>query len=715
MSGNAARTPTFYDFFVFMMTGGKFSTRLGQALFEPGTVALVGASSDPGKLNSRPQRVLRRHGFGGRIIPVNPARSEIGGEKAYPDLRAVPEPIDHAFIMVPAAAVPDVVAACCEIRIPAVTIFTAGFAELGDDGRRRQEEMVAAARRAGVRLLGPNCLGVVNVTGCVTLSANAVLEREKLQPGALSVVSQSGSMLGAIITRAQERGLGFSKLVSVGNECDLAVGELVDMLVDDPDTRAILLFLEAFRDAERLGLAARRAFAAGKPVIAYKLGHSAVGRAVATSHTGAITGPDDLANAFFEAHGIMQVEVFEALFEMPQLVLGHQPPAGRRAAVLTVTGGAAAMVVDRLGMYGVEVVGPAPRVIEKLAARGIAISDAPLTDLPMGRAEGGVYAAIVDELLASDHCDAVVAVQGSTASYYPESVRERVLAAKLGSKPLAVFLGPKADEALRLLQEGGVAGFRTPESCADAVAAYLNWRVPVPRESCPADDLANAETLAAASKGPRLNEVDACALFEALGIKRSESVVATDSVQTIAMDFPVAVKLLSPDIAHKSDAGMVELNVESAANLRAAVQRMLNRAHAGFPGARIDGVLVQRMQRGLAEVIVGYRRDPEVGPVVLLGMGGVIAELKRSYSIRLAPVSPATAMEMIDEVAELAILRGFRNLPRGDCGALAGAIRAMSLLACLKSRVVNEAEINPLIVKGEGSGVVAVDGLVVFQ
>ncbi len=687
---------------------------LRQALFTPRTVALVGASADASKLASRPQRVLRRHGFSGRIIPVNPGRSEIGGEKAYPDLRAVPEPIDHAFVMVPAAAVPEVVAACCEVKIPAVTIFTAGFAEIGDEGRRRQEEMVAAVRRAGVRLLGPNCLGVVNVTGRITLSANAVLEREELRPGALSVVSQSGSMLGAIITRAQERGFGFSKLVSVGNECDLAVGELVDLLVDDPDTRAILLFLEAFRDAERLGRAARRAFAAGKLVIAYRLGRSAVGRAVATSHTGAITGPDDLANAFFQAHGIMRVEVFEALFELPQLVLGHRPPAGRRAAVLTVTGGTAAMVVDRLGMYGVEVVRPTPRVIENLAAKGIAISDAPLTDLPMGRAEGGVYTAIVDELLASEHCDAVVAVQGSTASYYPESVRERVLTAKLGSKPLAVFLGPKADEALRLLQEGGVAGFRTPEACADAVNAYLNWRAPAPGEPCAVGDLADAEALAAASTGLRLNEREACALFAALGIARAESRVVTESAQTVDIGFPVAVKLLSPDIPHKSDAGMVELNVESEGNLRSAVQRMLNRARERFPQARVDGVLVQRMQRGLTEVIVGYRRDPEVGPVVLLGMGGVMAELKRSYCVRLAPVSLAVATAMIEEVRELAILRGFRNLPRGDCAALARAIRAMSLLACVQGRVVSEAEINPLIVKGEGSGVVAVDGLVVF-
>jgi succinyl-CoA synthetase beta subunit len=225
----------------------------------------------------------------------------------------------------------------------------------------------------------------------------------------------------------------------------------------------------------------------------------------------------------------------------------------------------------------------------------------------------------------------------------------------------------------------------------------------------------SADTLAAAARGQRLNELEACGLFSALGIPvvSSRVITAAEECATAAFEFPVAAKVLSADILHKSDRGLVELDIGSGGNLRAAVQRILNRARDAFPGARIDGVLVQRMERGLAEVILGYRHDPEVGPVVMLGAGGVAAELKHSYCVRLAPVSLETAREMIDEVPELAVLRGFRNLPRGDCAALARAIRAMSLLACLKSRVIGEAEINPLIVKQDGSGVVAVDGLAV--
>lgn len=697
------------------MKGVTSSTNLYRALFEPRCVALVGASADVRKNNSRPQRFLRSHGYAGRILPINPAHNAIFGETAYPDLRSAPGPIDHAFIMVPAAAVPDVVAQCCELKIPVATIFSAGFAELGEEGLKRQRDMVAMARAAGVRLLGPNCMGLINVHGKTALSVNAVLEHEQLRAGPLSVISQSGSTLGTLLSRAQSRGLGFSKLVSVGNECDLGVGEIADFLADDPDTGAILLFLETFRDSGPLAAAARRAFAAGKPVIVYKLGRSEVGRLAAASHTGAMVGADELASAFFRAHGIMRVDMLESLFELPQLVLGHKPPVGRRVAVLTGTGGAAAMVADRLGVLGAEVVPPPPALIAKLQGEGLSINDAPITDIPMGRSEGGAYTAILSALLVSDHCDAVVSVIGSS-SQNPQIIVDRVLKAEARDrKPLAVFLAPRADDGLVFLQEHGVAGFRTPESCADAVNAYLNWRAPALQELCPADELAKAEALAAALTGSRLNEHDACALFAALGIARAESVVVTESGQSVAIDFPVAVKLLSPDILHKTEAEMVELDVSSGANLRAAVQRMLNRAREHFPQARVDGVLVQRMEGGLAEVIVGYRRDPEVGPIVMLGVGGVMAEIKRSYCVRLAPVSLATATAMIEDVRELSVLRGFRNLPRGDCAALARAIRAMSLLACLNGCVVSEAEINPLIVKGEGNGVVAVDGLVVFE
>ena len=687
---------------------------LFQAMFSPRCVALVGASADIAKNNARPQRFLRAHGYTGRILPINPGRSEILGERAYPDLRAAPGPIDHAFIMVPAAAVPGMIDQCCELKIPVATIFSAGFAEVGAAGLQMQRDIVTKARAAGMRLIGPNCMGLINVPGTTALTVNAVLAQEKLRAGPLSVISQSGSMLGTLITRGQARGLGFSKLVSVGNECDLGVGEIAQLMVDDPETGVILLFLETFRDAAQLALAARRAYAAGKPVIAFKLGRSAVGRSAAASHTGAMVGTDDTAKAFFRAHGIMRVDMMETLFELPQLVRGQRPPAGRRVAVVTGTGGAAAMVADRLGVLGADVVPPSDAVIDKLRGQGIAVSKAVITDIPMGGSDRGAYTAILSALLAADHCDAVVAVVGSSSLTNPNVLADRILKAEPKTKPLAVYLAPRADDGLLLLQEHGVAGFRTPESCADAVNTYLNWHAPVAQPAAGEYETAAAASLLKATSAQRLNERQSLDLFTALGVGCAQGAVVTDSAQRVDIPGPVAIKLLSADILHKTDAGMVRLNVRDG-EVAVAVGEMLADAARRFPAAKVDGVLVQRMEHGLAEVILGYRCDPEVGPTVLLGMGGIMAELKKSFSVRLAPVSVETAAEMIEEIAELAILRGYRNLPRGDCAALARAVRALSLLACVQGRTVSEAEINPLIVKGEGCGVIAVDGLVVFR
>ena len=690
------------------MSNEKDRLVLGQALFSPRTVALVGASADASKLASRPQRVLRKHGFTGTIIPINPGRSEINGDKAYPDIESVPQQIDHAFIMVPAKAVPGVIEGCAKVGVKAATIFSAGFAETGEEGRIIQQRMVETARAGGVRLIGPNCLGIANITGHTVLSANAVLESQALVPGSLSLVSQSGSMLGGIVSRAQERGLGFSKMVSVGNECDVGVGEIVDCMVDDPDTKCILLFLEAFRDAPRLGAAARRAYDLGKPVIAFKLGRSAVGRVIATTHTGAIAGADDVAEAFFRDHGILRVETFEALFETPQLVMGYRPPKGRRAAVFTGTGGAAAMVVDRLGLAGIEVVPPPKKIVDEMAIKGIHITDAPLTDLPMGRGDGPVYPTLIKAFYESDHCDVIVAVQGSTASQRPDSVRERVLDAGRGPKPVASFLGPAAAEALGILQRGGVAGFRTPEACADAVRAYCEWRAPVFH---PAVDSALAAKLQAAlqkAAASGFNERTSAEVLGSLGIPFAASQVMQNGSEALTTGFPVAVKILSADIPHKTEAGGVVLGVPDATALKTAVDGMLTRIHRAMPQAKLDGVLVQRMEQGIAEVIVGFRRDPDAGPLVMVGVGGILAELGGGHAVRLAPVSLDTAREMIDEVSAFAILRGYRNKPRGDLDALARTVQAMSMLACADS--VEEAEINPLLVKTEG--VVAVDALV---
>jgi acetate---CoA ligase (ADP-forming) len=685
--------------------------RIAQALFEPRSIALIGASGDERKNTSRPQRFLRKHGYTGRIIPINPGREEISGERAYPNLQAVPEEIDHAFIMVPRDAVPAALEQCVARKVPVATVYSDGFAETGAEGRKLQEQLVAIAKKGDVRLVGPNCIGLLSTQTHCILTVNAVLEKLQVTPGPLAIVSQSGSMMGGLMSRGLGRGVGFSKLISVGNEADLSVGELADMLVDDPHTGAILLFMETIRDADKLSRAALRAQAAGKPVIVYKLGRSEVGQDLAASHTGALAGGDEMADAFFRAHGVLRVDTLETLFELPSLLIGQKPVSRHRVAVMTTTGGGAAAVVDRLGTLGVEVVGPTDDVVNKLAAQKITISKARLTDLTLAGAKKEIYSAVLNTLLASDHCDLVLAVAGSSAQFQPEIAIEPMVEADRNGKPLAVFLAPHAEASLKLLAQHGVAGFRTPEACADAIRAWHEWKPPVEKPAADAKRLAAVNGVLDAVNQPQLNEYDACRAYAALGVPVAATQIVRNPGETVTIDYPVVAKILSPDIAHKTDAGGVALNIGSADALKQAAQDILIRVGHRHPNARLEGILVQHMERGLAEVIVGYKHDPQVGPVVLLGIGGVLAEIYKDIAIRLAPVTAAEAERMIDEVKGLAIIRGYRGLPRGDRAALAQAIAACSQLAHIAE--VAEAEINPLLVKPEGQGVVAVDGLIV--
>jgi len=631
---------------------------LAQALFAPRAVALVGASGDAGKNTARPQRYLRKHGYSGRIVPVNATRDEVLGERAYRRLAEVPFDIDHAFIMV--EDVEPALEDCARKGVAVASIYSNGFADAGPAGFQRQQKLVERARALGVRVLGPNSMGVVDLPGRLALTINAVLEMDAPTAGSTSLVSQSGTMLGTLLSRGAARGLGYAKLVSVGNEADLGVGELVELLVDDADTKVIALFLETVRDAPRLAAAARRAHAAGKPIVAYKLGRSALGEQLARTHTGALAGADAALDAFFRDCGIARVDMLETLIEIPPLLAGRRPPSpGRppKVAVVTTTGGGAAAVVDRLGLHGVE-----------LAA---------MHDLTMA-ATSTSYASTLENLLASPECDAVLAAVGSSAQFHPGLAVEPIVRAGRSAKPLAAFLTPHAEESLRLLAKEGIAAFRTPEACADAFAAYFSWRPPrsQPRFS-----------------PPRLH-ADPFALLRGLDIAVAEQAIAEAPQFAHPLAYPVALKRL--DIEHKTEAGGVILNIGGERELMEHAKRM-----------RQPKLLVQRMEAGLAEAIVGYRDDPVVGPLVLVGAGGTLTELYGDVALRIAPVSEAEAMEMIVAVKGLAAIRGYRNLPKGDLAALARAVSAFSRLALVEGRPVAEAEINPLIVKREGA--VAVD------
>lgn len=682
------------------------ATRLRNALFTPARIALVGASADPARLTARAQLYLRKHGFAGDILPVHPREKTVLGETAYPTVTDIPGAVDFAYILLNTPQVEGVVNAVAAKGIPAACVLADGFAEAGPEGRALQDRLLATARAANLRILGPNSMGIINLNARIACSVNAALEAESLPAGRIALVSQSGSMMGAIMSRGAARGMGFSHIVGTGNEADLSAGEVAGLLVDDPDVDAILLFLEAIREPQHFADLARRAHAVGKPVIAYKLGRSPYGAELATSHTGALAGSDAAAEAFFRAHGIARVTTLEGLLEAPALLVGRRPPARahRAVGVMTTTGGGGAMAVDCLGVAGIEARAPDQAASQALDAAGFA-HHGRLLDVTLAGTKPDRVAAALNALQQAGDTDLALSVIGSSAQFRPQDSVAGILRARDAghAKPLAAFLVPQAEHSLRLLTEAGIPAFRTPESCADAIRAFCDWTAP---RAVPAI----APIVHALPDRP--DEADARRLFGALGLGSRFAVLRNPQDPLPAeIGFPVALKILSPDLAHKTEVGGVKLNIANADALREEAAAMQGRVRRLAPQARITGFLVQPMAKGLGEAILGFRRDPEVGPIVLLGTGGIAAEVFRDVTLRLAPVTEEEAMAMIAEVKGLKPLAGWRGLPRGDLKALARAVVAASCLAARED--IAEAEINPLIIHGEGEGVTVADAWVV--
>jgi len=678
---------------------------LRQPLLAPRSVALIGQSNDAGKTAGRPLNYLRRAGFAGKIYCVNARRDTVLGERAYPSVAALPEAPDHAYILVPTEAVIAAVAECGRAGVKIATILAAGFSETGAEGMAREQRLCAIAAETGIRIVGPSSLGVVNLRNGLLLTANAAFAEPDIPVGRTFFASHSGTMIGALMSRGKARGVGFAGLVSIGNEVDLSIGEICSATLDEPDIDGYLLFLESIRNSAALRDFALGAAARGKPVVAYKLGRSAAARELAVTHTGALAGEDDVASAFLADCGIARVESLEALIEALPLVrrtpirpVGARPP---QVALLTTTAGGATMVVDPLAMRGVEIAQPSVDTFARFSTKGIVATPARIVDLTIAGTRYDVMKAALDILTTAPEFDMVVAVVGSSARFHPQQAVQPIIDSANAAKPIAAFLVPEAPEALARLSEAGVPAFRTPEACADAITAALARRQPKPSVAVPQGD-----------GGRVLDELGAYALLDRLGIPRAPAVAlgtAVTQAPALPFDYPVAVKVLSAHIAHKTEAGGVALNVSNGDALVAVIKTMRETVKART-GITPDRVLVAPMISGIGEALIGYRIDREVGPLVMVAAGGVFTEIYRDRSLRLAPVDLPTAHAMISEVKAFAMLKGFRGKPAGNLDALAKAIVALSRLALQNDPAIAEAEVNPLIVRADG--VVAVDALV---
>ena len=660
---------------------------LARMLFAPRSVAIIGASDDPSKTTSRPLQYLRNNGFSGTIYPVNPRSRTVLGERAFASVEDVPEIPDHAFILLPAEAAIDAVIQCGRRGVKVATILASGFSEFGREGQDREARLREAARAHGVRLIGPSSLGIVNLHHSMVLTANAAFAESGLMRGGIFCASQSGSMIGALLSRGKERGIGFASLVSVGGELDLGIGDLCEAGLEDPHVTSFMLFLENLRNAPALRRFAAKAAAAGKPVTALKLGRSAAAAELAVSHTGALSGEDDVADAFLADCGIARVETLDGLIEaaplLSRLPIRSAGAARPRVAVVTTTGGGAAMVVDQLGIRGIAVEPPDNPTLAAIRATGIDVAAARIVDLTLAGVRYEIMKGALEALLASSKYDLVIAVVGSSSRFQPELAVRPIIDVANKNTPLAAFMVPDAPQALKMLGEAGIPAFRSPEALGDVVASAFRRRPA--RGEVPA-------TPANRPGGPVLDEMEGYGPLDLLGVSHARAITVGCGTQVV------------------SDKGL--LDIRSDQEFAGAARRIVRSVGEKKPDLSVERLLVQEMTAGaLGEMLVGYRVDPQAGGMVLLAAGGVMTEIYRDRSLRVAPIDRAAAYEMLDEVKIIEAFRGFRGRPAGDLEALADTLVAVSRMASSGMPVV-EFEINPLLVLPTGQGVRAVDVLV---
>ncbi len=680
---------------------------------------MLGASADPGKLTGRPVDYLKRHGFAGAIYPVNPRYQELAGLPCYAAVSALPEPPDVGIVLLGSDRVVEAVGELARAGAAAAIVLASGFGEAGQDGARRQQELKQAA--GAMRLLGPNTIGLVNVTDRIMLSASGAMELAEFPIGSIALVSQSGGILGSLLSRGAARGIGFSKLVATGNEADIEVADCLDYLLDDPATAVIALYLEGLRAPDRFRAAAARAARIGKPIVAFKVGRSEAGMRSAVSHTGALAGADSLYDALFRQLGVIRATTFADLLDIPAALAPRRALRGRRIAIVTSTGGAATLIADSAGLAGFEM--PAPDATTAQTLNALDLRDALLDRNPIDVTLAGlrpeVLRTVINTLLASSTYDALIIIVGASGIGQPDLVARPVIeAAQATDKPVMVYVSPEAPRIIQHLNRKGVPAFAAPESCAAALAALLqvNRRRHAPATIPPPPSSGISLPAGLPASGP-LNEAESKQLFARFGIPSAQEfvVASVNEAEAAAQKLGgrIVLKVLSRHIPHKTEVGGIRVDVP-AGELARHCAEMATAVSAKAPQA-IEGFLVQELIRDGVELILGFHRDPQLGAAVLLGMGGIATELFKDTTLRLIPVSYDDAQDMIANLRSAPLLHGFRGRPRYDVDALARAIVAFSDMILTLGPRLAEGEINPLFVLPEGRGVRAGDGLVSLQ
>src|SRR5574340_1023063 len=673
--------------------------------FSPRGVALIGASAAPNKLSFGILRNLSQYGYSGHIAPVNPKEKEILGYPSYPDIASVPDPVDLAVIVLPAPVIPGVLEDCGKRGVKAVVIISGGFKELGPEGAAVEASLVKIARSYNMRLIGPNCVGTLDMyTGLNTTFIQGLPAK-----GSIGFVSQSGAVAGGVVETIRDKFIGFSMFATLGNEADVTETDMIEYLADEPNTKVIASYVEAITDGQRFMQAAKKV-SRHKPIIMLKAGRTSAGARAVSSHTGSLAGSYTAYKAAFEQAGVIEVETLADLFDYSMAFANLPLPKGPRVALITNGGGPAALVSDGISSSGLQMADLSP---ESQAALRPHLNPAAQIGNPvdmLGAADAAEFSVALKTVLADPNVDMAIAILVPQALVNTDAVAQAICDQARGQdKPVvAVFVGEwSTKKAREILHSNGIPMYTRPETPGRVLSALLNYAKWLQKgeqgeAALPNLDRAAVEALLDEAKGqPALGEVLTRPLLAAYGmpVVAGELAASAEAAAQAAqrVGFPVVMKIVSPDILHKSDVGGIRLNLASPEAVRAAYVEMLASITAKLPEAHLEGVLIEAMAPKGQEVIVGMRRDPNFGPLMMFGLGGIYVELFGDVSFRVAPLTYEDAMDMIRSTRAGRLLTGFRGMPEADVEAVAQTILRLSRLA-LDFPQLSEIEINPLLV-----------------
>jgi len=688
------------------------------ALFAPKSVAIIGASSDQRRFGGRPIQYLLDAGFEGGIYPVNPARTEIQGLQAYPSISAIDGPVDCAILAISAEATLDTLQACIAKGVRSAILYGAGFSEMGDEGRALQDRVVAMARDAGMRLLGPNCMGLFNAHAHFYATFASAMEEGVGKPGGIAVASQSGGYGGYLLKHLMLRGLGLSQWITTGNEADVDVGEALGWMAARPENEILLGYIEGVKSGEKLIAALETAQALGKPVIMMKVGRTAEGSKAAASHTASLTGEDAVYDALFDKYGVYRPRTTDEMLDVVSALSLKRSLQGDRIGVISISGGVGVQIADFVSDAGMRM-GQLPDDAQA-ALRALVPACSPHNPIDMTglvTTNHDIMEKTLDIVLGAKAFDATLIFLGITgvAPSMAEPLKQAISKAYARHPDQLLSVAITApDSMLRDYEALRILTTEDPSRAVAALGALNQFRQRSGTSVHARAELAELQISLPASG--RFNEAEAKALLAEIGLPSPRETVATTpddaAAQATAIGFPVALKLVSADILHKTEVGGVKLNLTSAIEVAAAAQDILASAKAARPDATIDGLLVSQMVTGGVETILGVHRDPAFGPVITFGVGGILVELLKDTVCAIAPVSLDEARSMIARIKTAALLTGYRGGQSHDVEALAKAIVDISHFVIQQGYRLSSLEINPLRVMPGNGGVIALDAVI---